>query len=255
MNIKELIMLSDIYVQKAYADFCETPWGIMFYDDENPTMHDVNHACIVNEEYFESALEEIKAFYASKGLAPRIYLLGAQHRQFERELSQKRFKVYRAGSFKHFLLSEQCVITPSHMLNIRQLKSKNDVTEKLLDNLYGVYMNDDPDTINRSRRLLRRVIQSEKCRLFCGFYDNEPACLAMLVEGDYGMLCFDLVETAEKFKGRGFACELVACLVKLCGKPAFLYSENPCAIRIYEEAGFRRIKITDEPFSYRAVFE
>ena len=77
--------------------------------------------------------------------------------------------------------------------------------------------------------------------------------MAMIVHTQFGMYCFDLVETAAKFKGRVFARELIAYLVKLCDRPTFLYSENPTAIRIYEEAGFRQIKISDEPFFYRAV--
>lgn len=253
MNIKELIMLSDIYAPKAYADFKETDWGILFYDTENPTMHDVNHACIVKDECFETALDEIKSFYTSKHLVPRIYLINAQHRAFENALAGKGFEVYRFGSFRHFLLSEDCLIRPSSLLNIRELKSKNDITEKLLDNLYSVYLEEDADTVTRSRRLLRRVVQSGNCRLFCGFYNNEPACIAMIVNTQFGMYCLDLVETAVKFKGRGFARELIAYLVKLCDRPTFLYSENPTAIRIYEEAGFRQIKISDEPFFYRAV--
>lgn len=253
MNIKELIMLSDIYAAKAYADFQETAWGIMFYDTENPTMHDVNHACIIQEEYFETALDEIRSFYTLKDLVPRIYLVNRQHRSFGKTLSEKGFEVYRFGSFKHFLLSESCRIRPSSLLNIRELKSKNDITEKLLDHFYSIYLDEDEDTVNRSRRLLRRVVQSENCRLFCGFYNNEPACMAMIVHTQFGMYCLDLVETAAKFKGRGFARELIAYLVKLCDRTTFLYSENPTAIRIYEEAGFRQIKISDEPFFYRAV--
>ena len=69
------------------------------------------------------------------------------------------------------------------------------------------------------------------------------------------MDCFDLVETAEKVKGRGFASELIAYLVRLCDRPAFLFSENPAAIRIYEKTGFRRIKVSPEPCFYRAVYQ
>lgn len=68
MNIKELIMLSDIYAPEAYADYAETPWGIMFYDLNNPTMHDVNHACILDNSRFNSALADIKEFYIKKVL-------------------------------------------------------------------------------------------------------------------------------------------------------------------------------------------
>lgn len=254
MNIKELIMLSDIYAPEAFTDFVETPWGIMFYDVNNPTMHDVNHACILNDDSFVSALSDIKSFYIEKGLVPRIYLVGAQHRDFKSAMEKQGFSVSRFGDFQHFLLTENCSISPEGQLSIRELRSKNDITQKMLDNLYSVYMREDPDTINRGRRLLRRVAESEKCRLYCGFYQNEPACIAMLVETRFGMYCFDLVETAEKFKSRGFARELISHLVKLCDRPTFLYSENPTAIRIYEEAGFRRIKVSSEPCFYRAAY-
>lgn len=254
MNIKELIMLSDIYAPEAYADIIEMPWGIMFYDDNNPTMHDVNHACILNDALFTTALEDIKSFYLQKGLVPRIYLAGAQHRDYKIVMEAQGFTVSKFGDFQHFLLTEKCCISNSGQLSIRELRNKNDITQKMLDNLYSVYMKDDPDTINRSRRMLRRVVGSNKCRLFCGFYDNDPACIAMLVETRFGMYCFDLVETAQKFKGRGFARELISYLVKLCDRPTFLYSENPIAIRIYEEAGFTRIKVSPEPCFYRAVY-
>ena len=78
----------------------------------------------------------------------------------------------------------------------------------------------------------------------------------MLVKTPFGMDCFDLVETAEKFKGRGFASELIAYLVRLCdpaGIPVF--RKIPAAIRIYEKAGFRRIKVSPEPCFYRAVYQ
>ena len=255
MNIKELIMLSDIYAPEAYADYAETPWGIMFYDLNNPTMHDVNHACILDNSRFNSALADIKEFYIKKGLVPRIYHHGSQHRDFKKSMEKQGFSVSRFGDFQHFLLTEKCSISNSGFLSIRELKSKNDITQKMLDNLYSIYMPEDPDTINRSRALLRCVTESEKCRLFCGFYQNEPACIAMLVETRFGIYCFDLVETAQKFKGKGFARELVSHLVKLCDRPTFLYSENPTAIRIYEEAGFRRIKVSPEPCFYKSVYK
>lgn len=254
MNIKELIMLSDIYAPKAYADYQETEWGILFYDANNPTMHDANHACILNEQYFEAALEEIKSFYLSQGLVPRIYLAGSQHRDFKALMNGRGFKVRRFGNFQHFLLSEKCMIEPSAQLMIRELKSKNDITEKLLDNLYGAYLDEEPDAVSRKRNLLKRAVRSKACRLFCGFFNNEPVCIAMLVKTQFGMYCLDFAETAHRFRGRGFARELVAYVTQQCDHPAFLYSENPTAIRIYQEAGFRRIKISAEPCFYRAVY-
>ena len=139
MNIKELIILSDIYAPEAYADFVETPWGIMFYDLKNPTMHDVNHACILDNSCFNSALADIKKFYIEKGLVPRIYLCGSQHRDFKKEMEKQGFSVNRFGDFQHFLLTEKCSIKNSGFLSIRELKSKNDITQKMLDNLYSIY--------------------------------------------------------------------------------------------------------------------
>ena len=115
-------------------------------------------------------------------------------------------------------------------------------------------MEEDPDTINRMRRLLSRCIRNPLCSVYAGYYEGAPACIAMAADSPYGMTFFDLVETAQKFRCRGFARELIAFMVSRVTKPTFLYSENPTAIRIYEQAGFRRIDCGDA-VSHRAVYK
>ncbi len=254
MNIKDLIALSDIYAPAAYADMRKTDWGVLFWDDNNPTMHDVNHACILNEEKFSGALTEIRDFYSGKGITPRVYLCKSQKETQKEALAQNGWQVYDVGAFRHFLLTEENRIPETHPLEIRELTSASQITEMLLQNLYSVYLAEDPDTINRMARMLPRCTDSKMCRVWCGYFEGEPACLAMTADSLYGMQFFDLVETAEKFRNRGFARALISFMVNRADRPTFLYSENPTAIRIYEQAGFREIKVEENPVYWRAVY-
>lgn len=255
MILKDLIMMSDIFAPAAYAYMQRTDWGAMFWDDSNPTKHDINHACILNENKFSEALAEIKAFYTEKGLIPRVYLCGNQHETQKKTFLQNGFKLNDAGDFQYFLLTEPNEIPETHNLEIRELTKASEVTDRLLENLYGIYMDEDPDTINRMSRQLPRCIESEMCRVWCGYFNNDPACIAMVVDSLYGMQFFDLVETAAIYRNRGFARELISFLVNRAERSTFLYSENPTAIRIYEQAGFRKVDMGDRLSNWRAACE
>lgn len=255
MILRDLISLSDVFAPAAYADMQRTDWGVLFWDDNNPTKHDINHACILNEEKFSDALSEIREFYADKGLTPRVYLCRNQQETQKETLAANGYKLYGDWGFRHLLLTEQNRIPETHQLEIRELTEPAAVTERLLQNLYSIYQEEDPDTINRMSRLLPRCIESKMCRVWCGYFEDDPACLAMKADSLYGMQFFDLVETAKRYQNRGFARELISFMVNHAERPTFLYSENPTAIRIYEQAGFRPIDLSDDPVSWRAVYE
>lgn len=254
MDVFERIKLAEIYEIKAFSNCIETEWGVMFYDESNPTMHDTNHACILNDSKFTIAIDEIIYFYKSINIVPRIYLLEHQKDKFINEINKKKFNLYNIGRFNHFICTGENRIKPTNYLDIKELNNENSVTNEMLHNLYDVYMQEDSDTINRSRHMLVNEIKSKKCELYCGYYNNEPASIAMTVDCGYDFCCFDLVETAKKFQHRGFARELVSYMVNNCKKELFLFSENPTAIRIYQEAGFRQIQIVDDPLFWRAEY-
>lgn len=255
MNLKELIVLSDIYAPSAYADMVEKAWGVMFYDENSPTKHDSNHASILNDDLFVEAIEEIRHFYIAKNIEPRIFLLNHQKEKFEKVLNDKGFNIYNDGDFKHFLLLNENKIPYTNNLEIRELTNRYEITDRLLHNLYDVYLDEDHDELDRMASVLPRCVESPKCRVFVGYLIDEPVCLAMIVDSGRGMLCFDLVETATAYQGNGYARELISYLVKLCDKPTFLYSENPTAIRIYEEAGLEKIDVKEKSIYWRAVYD
>ena len=254
MTIKDSITLSDVYAPYIYADTQKTNWGVLFWADDNPTQHDANHAVILDNVRFTEALPEIRDFYLQKGREARIYLLDGQHKRFAEVLESAGFHLYSCGEFHHFLLAEENRIPKTGFLEIRELADGSEVTDILLKNLYGMYMEEYPGTINRMRRLLLRCIRNPLCRVYAGYYEGLPACIAMAADSPYGMTFFDLVETAQKFRCRGFARELISFMVPRVQKPAFLYSENPTAIHIYEQAGFRKIDCGDA-VSHRAVYK
>lgn len=255
MNLKELITLSDIYAPSAYADMVETEWGVMFFDENSPTKHDSNHASILNDNLFNDAIEEIKQFYIAKSIQPRIFLLNHQKEKHEKVLTDKGFNIYNDGDFEHFLLLNENRIPYTNKLNIHELTDSAEITDRLLHNLYDSYLDEDPDELDRMAGVLPRCVESRKCRVFVGYLEDEPVCLAMIVDSGCGMLCFDLVETAVAYQGNGYASELISYLVQLCDKPTFLYSDNPIAIHIYEKAGFEKIDVQEKAVYWRAVYD
>ena len=253
MRLKDCVTLSDVYAPQLYADMQKTDWGVLFWADDNPTQHDANHAVILDDARFSEALCAIRAFYLQKGRDARIYLLDKQGERFAKTLADAGFRLYSCGEFHHFLLTEENRIPKTDFLEIRALADASEITDLLLENLYGMYMEEDADTIPRMRRLLTRCVRNPLCRVYVGYYEGAPACIAMAADSPYGMTFFDLVETAQKFRCRGFARELISFMVSRVTRPAFLYSENPVAIRIYEQAGFRRLDCGNA-VSNRAVY-
>ena len=57
-------------------------FGVMFYNISNPDSNDSNYFIIMNECDYEAVLEEIKEFYFSKNLEPRVYS-SLEEKQFQ----------------------------------------------------------------------------------------------------------------------------------------------------------------------------
>lgn len=75
-EIAQKIIDTENISTKSFSNLHETHYGILFYDEDNPDSHDANHAVITkyNENIdFDGVMKEIKEFYLSKSLPPRIY--------------------------------------------------------------------------------------------------------------------------------------------------------------------------------------
>lgn len=254
-NLVDLIKEADeLYYGSSVADCKECDFGLLFYAEENPTMHDANHAVITKVSDIDCVLEQIKSFYLAKGLIPRIYLRDGQFETMESSLSKHGFVMENVGSFEHYLLTKKNRIKKTCSLNIKIAQNCDAIDDKFLDNINEEYLISEPEARDRSKYSSRRIIKS--CdKLYIGYDKNgEPVTMAVLCYKNNGLCCLDLVETGKRFQGNGYCRELISKIVDDCDKPLFLSSENPTAIRIYKEAGFTLVKLRENNSYWRAHY-
>ena len=73
INNKDLIECENKFSSEI-ANVEEKFYGKLFYNCDNPTSHDSNHAIILHFDCdLNKAMEDIKRSYVDKGLVPRIF--------------------------------------------------------------------------------------------------------------------------------------------------------------------------------------
>lgn len=244
----------ELNLGSTIADYEKCDFGCLFYAEENPTMHDANHAVITKDDDIDKTLEGIKSFYLSKGLTPRIYLRDGQYESMKSSLIAHGFAIENVGKFEHYLLTRKNRIAKTHLLDIKVIQDCKAIDDKLLDNINAEYLVSDPDARERLKCISLRIVNSRD-KLYIGYdKSGEPVTMALLCCKNSGLCCLDSVETGKNFQGKGYCRELISKIVDDCDRPLFLSSENPIAIKIYKEAGFTRIKLRDDNTFWRAYY-
>lgn len=243
------------YYGSNVSDHIETEYGHLFYAEENPTMHDANHAVINIADDLDKILENVKEFYIGKGLIPRVYLKYRQYETMKEQLIKHGFVVENVGKFEHFLLTDINKIIKTNNLTIKIADNCDYINDRLLDNIGEAYIISEPDTRERFKHSLQRIVKS-KDKLYIGYdKSGEPTTVAVLSYTNNGICYIDSVETGKRFQGNGYCRELISKIVDDCDKPLFLSSENPTAIKIYKEAGFTPIKLREDNNYWRAYYK
>lgn len=82
MNSLEHIIELDLHYLKSFSKMETCKEGVLFYNEDNPTYYDANHAHIWRKiSNPDEVLSKIKDFYQSKSLVPRLYLYNLEENQ------------------------------------------------------------------------------------------------------------------------------------------------------------------------------
>lgn len=73
MTTLQKIIDFEMSFPKNFADVKYTNYGVLFYNADNFNSNDSNHAIIISNDNFDRAIKNIKEFYLSENLCPRIY--------------------------------------------------------------------------------------------------------------------------------------------------------------------------------------
>lgn len=93
MKLETFIENLDLAYVSSFATKVDRSWGCLFYNEEQPSYYDANHAHISNYHgQYEEIIDEVISFYKEKQLIPRFYLRHYEgHEEFVKALKRKGF--------------------------------------------------------------------------------------------------------------------------------------------------------------------
>ena len=237
MTELEKIKHLEYFFPKIFTEMEERDFGVMFYNTENPDSHDSNHAVIINDCDYEKALGEIKGFYHSKNLEPRIYssLEEGQLQNIRPYLERASFKIDDFGYAEYLVYNGKSAITEPHTLDFRRFNANGDLS--VFTKIYQ-----DDGTVFRTQGVVRRRAANPDYYLYIGYAGDTPVVMASFQFDENMSARLDEVETAEAHRGKGYARQITRHLTdvfeKQSGKLFFAWAENDTAQRVYMQGGF-----------------
>lgn len=236
MTELEKIKNLEYYFPKIFADMEERYFGVMFYNVANFDSNDSNHAVIIKNCDFEKVVQEIKEFYLSQNLEPRIYssLEESQLHKMRPVLERNNFKIDDYGYTDYLVYSGKSAITEPYTLNFHRFTADDD---------FSVFMQlVETEAVIRTQEVVRRRVSDPDYYLYIGYSENIPVVMASFQFDENMTARLDEVETAEVHRGKGYARQITRHLTdvfeKQGGKLFFTWAANDTAQRVYLQSGF-----------------
>lgn len=248
-DIQPLIAQCEIRLARTFALWRETDWGILYYAPDNPCSHDSNHAVILDPDADPDAvLDEVVAFYRRLGLSPRVYpaFVEGEWQRMAPALARHGFQMMPEEPTVAMLHDGETYQAPADVgMDIRRA---TEVDDNLLRLIHA------EERQEWTEGVIRKRIQRKDQHLFVGYVEGEAATMALLGDADV-LAHVDHVQTAPTHRRKGYNLNLMRHLVRChrdrSGKPLYLFSDNPVAIRNYQRVGFRTL---DGNWAYVSAF-
>lgn len=225
---------------REFTNQLQRPWGILYYNGENPDSYDSNHALIYRErvESLPQVLAEIVDFYQARKIRPIIYqsiLDDGWFSEIRPELAAAGFRSWQEP--QHWmLLEEDSAISPTAEAEIRRITRW---TDELAVHLYQAA--GEPWEI----AVARRQLENPNTLYFAAYADGKPVGAIYGHVNDEGICRIDYLLVATLHRGRGLGRALTHAFVTHCREnaiPCALWPDGDTPRRIYEEAGFRFVR-------------
>ncbi len=220
---------------REFTNALHRPWGMLYYNEDNPDSYDSNHALIYRArvENLPAVLAEIRDFYRERGLRPVIYqsiLDDGWFGEIAGELQRAGFDSWQEEQ-RWMLLTAESRITAR--ADVRRLTAW---TQDLAVHLYEAA--GEPWEI----AVARRQLENPNTLYFAAYVEGKPVAAIYGHVNDEGIVRIDYLLTATAHRGKGLGRALTDAFVRHCrenGLPCALWPDGEGPQRIYEEAGFR----------------
>ena len=221
----------------SFTNRKDTQYGRLYYNPQNPLSHDSNHAHVLrNLENPEDALEDIKAFFRSRGLTPRVYqsFLADELEILRPHLEAAGFAVKHQDA-RTFRFPPDIQTPFDSTITVRRITS---ISGDLIDLIHS------EDKGDWTIKVLDRHVNDEKFHLLGMFENGECVSIASVKTMD-GYSRVDDVLTHSNHRGKRFGTRLMEYLVSyhraISENCLYLWATNPIAMDMYLRVGFREI--------------
>lgn len=237
MTELDMIMHMEYEFPKIFTNMELRDFGILFHNQLNDDSYDSNHALIINECNYELAVKEIKVFYLSRKLSPRIYsaLKEDQLHELRPILEKEGFTIDDYGYTDYIVFSGTSQINTEQTLDFRRFSGGDDL--RVFDSIFS-----DITTRKRVKEVVRRRSMSPMYYLYIGYLGDIPVVMASMQFDENMTARLDEVETAESHRKKGYARQITRFLTDLFttlnGKLFYTWAANDTAQRIYIQGGF-----------------
>ena len=236
MTELEKIKHLEYFFPKIFSYMEERNFGVIFYNADNFDSNDSNHAVILHDCDYEKALWEIKEFYISKKLEPRVYssLEEGQLQKMRPHLERVGFNINNYGYTDYLVYTGKSEIAEPYTLDFRRFNADDELT------VFSQLV--EESAVVRTQGVISRRVQSSDYYLYIGYKDNTPVVMASFQFDEDMTARLDEVETAEAHRGKGYARQITRHLTdvfeKQSGKLFFTWAANDTAQRVYLQGGF-----------------
>ena len=233
----DAIVQTETWFPKTFANAEVRDWGVMFITPTIPESNDGNHACVVSRpENPGAAINEIVSFYDGRGLSPRVNYLSADGDDpaLRTALEAAGFAIGGGDDMRVHLYEGPSRVMPRPAVRVRRF-------DRFEDGLFEALTEINCERV--AKVIERRMARSDGW-LFLGELNGKPVSVALLERID-GICRVDEVHTAEAHRGHGAARAVIHTLVgfyqERLAEPLYLWTDNPIAERLYQEAGFAKL--------------
>jgi GNAT superfamily N-acetyltransferase len=241
MNIRDCILKEELEFPQIFTDYAKNEYGILFYNENNKESHDSNHAIIYPDKItdFEKTIIDIKKFYKSKGIIPRIYqpFADGYFSKYKKELETNGYEIKMYGKNSFMILSEYNNIQTENKLEIKRLTEWD---ERIASDVY-IPSNEEWE-ISREKD----AIKNNSYCLFAGFLKEKLVTIVTLHQSvKNNCTRFDYIIVSKDYRNMNYGKEILSYAVNYAREnkyincyqwPANKHSEHICI-----EAGFRKI--------------
>jgi len=239
-KFREIIIRQETEFPKAFTNYEERDYGILFHNAENGESYDSNHAVIYPERIVElrPVLHDIASFYRSvnDGLYFSVYHPFVDNYFINNAgaLKECGYQFTICPDARIMLLTGETAVSAPRRLEIKRIEAWSERAER--DVLACV------ENKPHFAEVLRRSM-GEGHYLFIGYLGGEAVSLLAFTVSELGITRFDEMGTAIPHRNRGFAREMngfAADCVRERGFPvAYQWPAHKTSERITTEAGFR----------------